>query len=155
MEQEQIQNPQQETPQEQNSQPHITETQTSAPMPETVYNPANYRPTSWFVMSLIATFIFFLPFGLIGIVHAAQVKPLWRCGHYDEAHLYARRARNWTIASILVGIVIFIASACVLYFAFEEFNEDFLSDSADNEEQLNNIIGTIIESVQQHNEANY
>lgn len=73
---------------------------------------AGPRPKSYLVLAILSTIFCCLAFGIPAIVFAAKVDNLWNVGDYKGAEDASRKARNWTIAAIVTGLVIGI-----LYYA--------------------------------------
>ena len=67
------------------------------------YYNAPPRPKTWLASSILTTIFCCLPFGIVGIVYAAQGSANYEAGRYEEAERASRIARNWTIASFLFG----------------------------------------------------
>ncbi|CAM3973467.1 hypothetical protein GCM10009799_07630 [Nocardiopsis rhodophaea] len=65
-------------------------------------------PDNWLVPAILATAFCCLPFGVVGIVFAAQVNDRWNRGDYAGAHEAADQARKWTLASIIAIVVLVV-----------------------------------------------
>ncbi|HHX32560.1 MAG TPA: CD225/dispanin family protein [Bacteroidales bacterium] len=63
------------------------------------------KPSSWLWQSIVATVLCCLPFGVVGIVYAARVDSLYYNRRYDEAEASSRKAKTWTLVSVVVGLV--------------------------------------------------
>ena len=72
-------------------------------------------PKNWLVESILATLFCCLPFGVAGIVFAAQVNSKFYQGDYDGALQASRDAAKWTKVSFWIGI---LAMAAWLLFIF-------------------------------------
>ena len=72
-------------------------------------------PKNWLVESILATLFCCLPFGVAGIVFAAQVNSKYSQGDYDGALQASRDAAKWTKVSFWIGI---LAMAAWLLFIF-------------------------------------
>lgn len=70
-------------------------------------------PKTWLVESILATLFCCLPFGLVGLIKAANVGTLYQAGKYAEAVVASQEAGKWTKISIAVGIILGL-----LYLAF-------------------------------------
>lgn len=79
------------------------------------YYNAPPRPKTWLASSILTTIFCCLPFGIVGIVYAAQVSANYEAGRYEEAERASRIARNWTIASFLFGGGLYLI-CLLLYF---------------------------------------
>ena len=62
-------------------------------------------PKNWLVESILATLFCCLPFGVAGIVFAAQVNSKYSQGDYDGALQASRDAAKWTKVSFWIGII--------------------------------------------------
>lgn len=74
------------------------------------------KPNSWLTMSILATIFCCLPFGIIGIVKASKVNNLWNAGRYSEARECASSARNWTILSMVLALLLPIICVLGIFF---------------------------------------
>lgn len=70
-------------------------------------------PDTWLVASIICTLCCCVPLGIVSIIKAARVEPLWRNGQYQEAEQASADAKKWTIISLISGIAFW-----VLYYMF-------------------------------------
>ena len=87
--------------------------------------PTGPQPKSYLVLSILATIFCCLPFGIPGIVFAAKVDNLWTSGFYQEAEEASRKAKNWTVASIITGAVVGLAYAVLVFFGAMEASSLF------------------------------
>ncbi len=69
------------------------------------------RPKNWLVESILTTIFCCLPFGIAGIVFAAQVNSKYSSGDYAGALQASKDAGKWTKISFWTGI-----GVAVLYF---------------------------------------
>lgn len=70
-------------------------------------NPSKMEmPKTWLVESILATLFCCLPFGLVGLIKAANVSTLYQAGKYAEATVTSQEAGKWTKISIAVGIIL-------------------------------------------------
>lgn len=63
-------------------------------------------PKSWLVESILVTLLCCLPFGIVGIINAANVNSQWSAGRYDEAEKSSANAKRWTIIGAISGFVV-------------------------------------------------
>lgn len=63
------------------------------------------RPRTWLVESVLVTLMCCMPFGIVGIIHAAKVNDLWSMGDAVAAHEASREARRWTLIGFWCGLV--------------------------------------------------
>lgn len=66
------------------------------------------KPDSNLVWGILTTILCCMPFGIVSIVMASKVDPLWFAGRYQEACEAARSARNWALAAAITGVVIIL-----------------------------------------------
>lgn len=68
--------------------------------------PQNFQapPKNWLVESILVTIFCCLPFGIAGIVNAANVNSRMASGDYEGAQRAAREAAKWTKIGFFVGI---------------------------------------------------
>lgn len=76
--------------------------------------PGGKAPRTWLFESIVVTILCFLPFGLVALVYAARVSPLWRHQKYAEAVESSKSALlwvKWSFAIMLVGwFILFLIS---------------------------------------------
>lgn len=86
----------------------------AAEQPPAAQRPVRKKPPkTWLVESILATFFCCMPFGIVGIVHAAKVESRFYAGDYEAADRASADARRWTLISFWTGI-----SLTVLYILF-------------------------------------
>lgn len=66
------------------------------------------RPSSHLALSIIVTSLCCLPFGVVGIVYAAGVDAAYNAGEYEEAKRESKLARNWSLAGIVGGVLVYL-----------------------------------------------
>ncbi len=64
------------------------------------------RPKSWLVPAILSTLCCCLPFGIAGIVFAAQVDGKYRAGDYAGAEKAAANAKKYTLLAIGLGFLV-------------------------------------------------
>lgn len=69
------------------------------------------RPKNWLVESILVTIFCCLPFGIAGIVNAANVNGRYDGGDYDGAIAASKQAGKWTKIGFFTGLI-----AGILYF---------------------------------------
>ena len=67
------------------------------------YLPEN-RPKNWLVESILVTLLCCLPFGIVGIINAAQVDTKFKQGDFEGAERASREAAKWTRIGFFIGI---------------------------------------------------
>jgi len=63
-------------------------------------------PKNWLVESILVTLFCCLPFGIVGIINAAQVSSRYAAQQYDAAADASREAAKWTKIGFWVGIAV-------------------------------------------------
>lgn len=69
---------------------------------QNLFSPA--PPKNWLVESILVTIFCCLPFGIVGIVNAAQVNTKHAAGDYDGALRASREAAKWVKIGFFVSI---------------------------------------------------
>lgn len=99
--------------------------------------PRRKEPYSWMIESIMVTMFLGVPalfifplaisliFGILAIVNGNFVSTMFRLGHVEIAEEYSRKARNYMLASLISGIIIFII-AIILLLAFMGLMTDIL-----------------------------
>ena len=72
-----------------------------------------HYPKNWLAESILVTLLCCLPFGIVGIVNAAQVSSRFASGDYDGSLRASQEAAKWTKIGFWVGI-----GVIALYFLF-------------------------------------
>lgn len=86
------------------------------------------RPKNWLVESILVTIFCCIPFGIAGIVFAAQVNSKYDAGDYAGAEKASKQAKTWTLISFIIGIasvLIGIAVALTSTFFGTMFHHSF------------------------------
>lgn len=73
-------------------------------------------PKTWLVESILATIFCCLPFGIVGIVKAAQVEGLYQRGDYEGALKASRDAGKWTRLSVICALAIYVIYLLLIVF---------------------------------------
>ena len=63
-------------------------------------------PKTWLTESILATLFCCLPFGIAGIVNAANVESRYYAGDYEGAERYSLQAKKWTKVAFFIGIAV-------------------------------------------------
>lgn len=82
-----------------------------------VYNNTPYNspcPKTWLTESILATIFCCVPFGIVGIVYAAQVSSNYHAGRFEEAQRASGNAGKWTKISFFCGIAYYLI--CILLY---------------------------------------
>ncbi|MBO3270055.1 MULTISPECIES: CD225/dispanin family protein [Hymenobacter] len=79
----------------------------------TGFTPSGPPPKNWLVESILVTIFCCLPFGIAGIVNAANVNSRWAAGDRDGALHASQQAGKWTKIGFFVSI-----AGTVAYLAF-------------------------------------
>lgn len=67
------------------------------------------------VLAIIVTVLCCLPFGIVGIVHAAQVNTRAQAGDIAGAEESAHKARKWSLWGLGVGLIIYGSYALLVF----------------------------------------
>lgn len=70
-------------------------------------------PKTYLVESILVTLFCCLPFGIVGIINAANVSSNFSAGRYQEAETASANAKKYTQIGAIIG-----AAAVVLYLIF-------------------------------------
>jgi len=65
-----------------------------------------HPPRSYLVFSILVTVFCFWPTGIVALVNALRVNPLWKAQEHDKSRRASRRARNWGLVTLAIGIVV-------------------------------------------------
>jgi archaellum biogenesis protein FlaJ (TadC family) len=65
-------------------------------------------PKNWLVESILVTIFCCLPFGIVGIINAANVNSKWAAGDVEGAEHSAAEAKKWTKIGFIIGIVVIV-----------------------------------------------
>lgn len=61
-------------------------------------------PKTWFVESILVTIFCCMPFGVVGLVYAIQVRSMIEIGRLDLAEKFSKQAKIWTVISFFIGL---------------------------------------------------
>jgi len=64
-----------------------------------------YPPRSYLLFSVLVTVFCFFPTGFVALFSALRVNSLWKAQQHDKARKASRRARNWGLLTLAIGIV--------------------------------------------------
>jgi hypothetical protein len=78
---------------------------------QTSSTPPSAPPKNWLIESILVTLFCCLPFGIAGIVFAAQVNSKWNAGDYTGAQKSSADAAKWTKIGFFVGLAFIILYA--------------------------------------------
>src|SRR6478672_4773834 len=81
------------------------------------------QPKSWLVESILVTAFCCLPFGIIGIINAAEVKTKWATGDYAGAVESAARARKWVLIGFTLGLFIIGSLLLINVYLYIKYNQ--------------------------------
>lgn len=84
-------------------------------------------PKTYLVFAILVTIFCCVPFGIPAIVFAAKVENYYRVGDYLMAEESSRKARMWSIISLILGIaliVVFFLSIAVFGVSLSELLSD-------------------------------
>lgn len=75
-------------------------------------------PKTWLAESILATLFCCLPFGIVGVVHAAKVSTLFAMGNYEMARKESADAAKWTKISFFTGLAVILIYLFIYLAAF-------------------------------------
>lgn len=75
------------------------------------------QPKNWLIESILVTIFCCLPFGIVGIINAAQVNSKYASGDYNGALKASQEAGKWTKIGFWIGIGV-IALYMIAVFLF-------------------------------------
>ena len=87
--------------------------------------PAGTKPKSYLALSILATLLCCLPFGIPAIVFSAKVDSFWNAGRYQEAQDASRKAKTWMLVSVILGALIIISYFALIIYGVSVMGEDF------------------------------
>ncbi|MEG2317787.1 MAG: CD225/dispanin family protein [Rikenellaceae bacterium] len=96
--------------------------------------PEAKTPRSWLFEAIVVTILCFMPFGIVSIIYAARVKPLWKHLKYADAvesSLSALLWAKWSFAVMLFfWLIVFLVSIIIpeSLFIVDWNNANWLSD---------------------------
>lgn len=64
-----------------------------------------YPPRTYLLFSVLVTIFCFWPTGIVALVNALRVNSLWKRQQHDKSRKASRRARNWGLTTLAIGIV--------------------------------------------------
>jgi uncharacterized membrane protein YvbJ len=110
-----------EEPQQQYYQPQ--------PEPQPVkQQPVGMKPKNYLALSILATILCCLPFGIPAIVFSARVDNYWNAGNYQEAQEASRKAKTWMLISVIIGAVGIISYLALVFMGVAAMGSDFLEE---------------------------
>ena len=86
------------------------------------------KPPSYLWLGILTTILCCLPFGIISIVYASKVDSCWSTGLYNEAVANSNKARNWGIASAVIGPAIILLYVLMSGMLFASSRYHYLFD---------------------------
>lgn len=78
--------------------------------PQPAHNQMSFqdKPSSYMWLGICTTLLCCLPLGIVSIVYASKVDTNWATGNYDEAIKNSQNAKNWGLASVIIGFLVCI-----------------------------------------------
>jgi heme/copper-type cytochrome/quinol oxidase subunit 2 len=74
------------------------------------------QPKNWLVESILVTILCCLPFGIVGIINAAQVSTKYASGDYAGAERASQEAGKWTKIGFWIGIAVVVLYVLAVFF---------------------------------------
>lgn len=75
-------------------------------------------PKTWLAESILATLFCCLPFGIVGVVHAAKVSTFFAMGNYEMTRKESADAAKWTKISFFTGLAVILIYLFIYLAAF-------------------------------------
>lgn len=75
-------------------------------------------PKTWLAESILVTLFCCLPFGIVGVVHAAKVSTFFAIGNYEMARKESADAAKWTKISFFTGLAVILIYLCIYLAVF-------------------------------------
>jgi hypothetical protein len=66
------------------------------------------KPKSNMVSAILVTLFCCLPLGIVAIAYAAKADARWNVGDWQGAERAARSSRNWVLAGVVGGVVVYL-----------------------------------------------
>jgi hypothetical protein len=89
-------------------------------------NPTAARPKNWLVESILVTVLCCLPFGIVGIVNAANVNSRFDVGDLAGAERASKEAGKWTKIGFFIGLAgVILYLIAVLLFGMAAISSGF------------------------------
>ena len=76
--------------------------------------PVAEKVESYLVLAIVVTVLCCLPFGIVGIVYAAQVNPKVQAGDIAGARESSRKAKLWTLWGLGLGLSVYVLYAAII-----------------------------------------
>ncbi len=76
------------------------------------------RPKNWLVESILVTILCCLPFGIVGIISAANVNTRFDAGDFEGADKASKEAGKWTKIGFWVGLGCVVLFLLFYFFLF-------------------------------------
>jgi hypothetical protein len=75
------------------------------------------QPKTWLVESILVTLFCCLPFGIAGIINAANVSSRFAAGDIEEASRASAQAGKWTKWAFWMGLILYVISLIIYLIA--------------------------------------
>lgn len=75
-------------------------------------------PKTWLVESILVTILCCLPFGIAGIVNAANVESKFNSGDREGALRASQQAGKWTKIGFIIGLVVYLLYGILMVLGF-------------------------------------
>lgn len=111
------------------TQPQDEQPMAQQPEPQPVQQtPMGAKPNSYLALSILATLLCCLPFGIPAIIFSAKVDSYWNAGRYQEAQDASRKAKTWMLVSAILGALIVIAYITLIIIGVAMGGEEFMEE---------------------------
>lgn len=78
--------------------------------------PGKSMPDNFHLWAVLSAFFCFFPTGIIAVSYSNKVGKLWECNREKEAEKAAAKARGWTWATFVLGILLGLALLAVVMY---------------------------------------
>ncbi len=79
-------------------------------------------PKSWLIESILAMVLCCVPIGIVAIIYASRVIPLWQKGHYGEALSASYKAEFWVKLAAVFTVLLWVVY--IILWMFTPIAED-------------------------------
>lgn len=76
---------------------------------------SNQRPKNWLIEAILVTIFCCMPFGVVGIIYAAQVNNYYADGNYARALNASKEAERFTKLGFFISLALWVLSMIFLF----------------------------------------
>lgn len=77
--------------------------------PSDADSPTARQPPNYLILAIIGFLTGLVPMAIVAIYHATRVTPAWNQNNplsRQDAYTHSRKARNWSIATIIIAVIL-------------------------------------------------